>query len=76
MQSKTGLYYTVLPVPACMSGSGTTSCGFYVRSFCQGIDLVLKSYRDTLLTIESRVLADPHLSVATVQTQLEEVCRV
>lgn len=46
--------------------------GLYVMSLCQGLDSVLAPYRKTLLQVESQLLADPHLTVAYVQSALEE----
>jgi len=54
----------------------TPVCGAYVRSFAQGLDDVLQDYRQALLDIESSLLADPHLTAASVQTSLEEVKHV
>ena len=49
------------------------SHGTYIKSFAQGLDDVLQDYRQALLDIESRLLADPHLTPVYVQTCLEEV---
>jgi len=51
----------------------TPVCGAYIRSFAQGLDDVLQDYRHALLDIEYKLLSDPHLTAAYVQTCLEEV---
>jgi len=50
--------------------------GAYIRSFAQGLDDVLRDYRQALLDIECSLLADPHLTAACVQTGLEQVQRL
>ena len=42
-------------------------------SLCQGLDVILAPYRETLLQVERELLADRHLTVAYVQSALEEV---
>ncbi|XP_064620606.1 gamma-tubulin complex component 4-like [Lineus longissimus] len=46
--------------------------GLYLKAFCDGLDSVLDPYRKSLLDIEQSVLADPHLTVAFVQSSLDE----
>ena len=42
-------------------------------SLCQGLDVILAPYRETLLQVERELLSDRHLTVAYVQSALEEV---
>ncbi|KAK7475136.1 hypothetical protein BaRGS_00033628 [Batillaria attramentaria] len=56
--------------------SGTNSSsglgGLYMRSFCRGLDIVLKDYRDALLAIEQQILRDPHLPVSHLEYALKD----
>ncbi|KAI0235900.1 Gamma-tubulin complex component 4 [Lamellibrachia satsuma] len=54
------------------AGISTGLRGLYVMSLCQGLDSALAPYRQTLLQVERQLLADPHLTVAYVQSALEE----
>lgn len=46
--------------------------GLYLKAFCSGLDRVLDSYRQKLLSLEKEILADPHLPVSHLQYSLEE----
>lgn len=46
--------------------------GLYIRSLCFALDEALEPYRQTLIRIEKELLADPHLTAAYVQMELEE----
>ena len=48
--------------------------GLYVKAFSTGLDLVLQDYRQTLIDLETQVLADPHLGVTHILYTLQEVC--
>ena len=53
-------------------GVGEKLYGLYMRSFCQGLELILQPYRERLLSLEKELLTDPHLTAAYIQSQLEE----
>ncbi|XP_041369156.1 gamma-tubulin complex component 4-like [Gigantopelta aegis] len=46
--------------------------GLYLKALCTGLDRVLQDYRQVLLSLESQVLADPHLGVTHVLYTLQE----
>lgn len=45
--------------------------GLYLKAFAMGIDNALSPYRDELVDIEDRVLADPHCSIIYLQTRVK-----
>lgn len=47
--------------------------GLYLKAFCSGLDHVLAGYRNKILQLESDILKDPHLSIAHIACQLQQV---
>lgn len=50
------------------------SCGgLYLRALANGLNTVLQDYRQALLGVEKKALADAHLPITQVEHELEEV---
>ena len=54
-------------------GEGDNRRGLYLRALADGLNTVLQDYRQTLLRVEKKALADPHLPITQVEHELEEV---
>ena len=47
--------------------------GLYLKAFCSGLDGVLDGYRNKILELETQIMKDPHISVAHLVCQLQQV---
>ena len=54
-------------------GEGGSRGGLYLRALADGLNTVLQDYRQVLLAVEKKALADPHLPITQVEHELEEV---
>ncbi|KRT82184.1 hypothetical protein AMK59_3879 [Oryctes borbonicus] len=46
--------------------------GLYVKAFCDGLDKVLQSYRNTIVEIEDKFLKSPHLTLTYVLGEVQK----
>nr|CAD7410959.1 unnamed protein product [Timema cristinae] len=48
------------------AGNSQPKCGMYLQAFCDGLSQTLDPYRDDLVELEKKALADPHLTLSGV----------
>nr|CAD7441195.1 unnamed protein product [Timema bartmani] len=48
------------------AGNSQPKCGMYLQAFCNGLSQTLDPYRDDLVELEKKALADPHFTLSGV----------
>nr|CAD7575465.1 unnamed protein product [Timema californicum] len=48
------------------AGNSQPKCGMYLQAFCNGLSQTLEPYRDDLVELEKKALADPHFTLSGV----------